>query len=217
VSSISHWCDTRGLPGGLLSALLPGPVTVVLPRLSNDPLNRELNPGVSSVGVRVPDCGFVQQLVYALRSHEGAFCNTSDPDKDHPLVLTSANLSGDTSTLNVEEFRVIWPLLDVVIDGGSIAPPPGSNPDAARAGSTIVDLCSVGTGQEYRVVRTGRYRLGADSTHTDSHYSARRGIWAFGLANSSESGLFLSAASSDRPGVIFILSSPFTKSNSVRS
>ncbi|THD28932.1 YrdC domain-containing protein mitochondrial [Fasciola hepatica] len=157
VSSIPRVCNTYGLPDDLLSALLPGPVTVVLPRLSDDPLSVDLNPNVNSLAVRVPDCGFVQKLLCALRAHRNPPLHDSDQvdSRDHPLVLTSANLSGDTSTLSVEEFRDIWHLLDVVVDGGSICSSRDSDPEAARAGSTIVDLCSVALRREYRVVRTG--------------------------------------------------------------
>lgn len=156
VSSIPHVCDTHGLPDGLLSALLPGPVTVVLPRLRDDLLNRELNPNINSFGVRVPDCGFVQKLLWALRANQDPSLPDSDAaDEDHPLVLTSANISGDMSTLCVEEFRDIWHLLDLVVDGGPICSSSNSGEATARAGSTIVDLCSVALRREYRVIRDG--------------------------------------------------------------
>lgn len=44
------------VPEGLLSKLLPGPVTVAFDR--RDHLNKTLNPGAKLVGVRVPDCPF---------------------------------------------------------------------------------------------------------------------------------------------------------------
>ncbi|TPP66465.1 Yrdc domain containing protein mitochondrial [Fasciola gigantica] len=140
VSSIPRVCNTYGLPDDLLSALLPGPVTVVLPRLSDDPLNVDLNPNVNSLAVRVPDCGFVQKLLCALRAHRNPPLHDSDQvdSRDHPLVLTSANLSGDTSTLSVEEFRDIWHLLDVVVDGGSICSSRDSDPGGC---TSWIDNC----------------------------------------------------------------------------
>ena len=69
----------------LLSRLLPGPVTTVFERQPE--LNPTLNPGVPLVGVRIPQHGFVRQLV--------ARCGA-------PITLTSANISQARSTLSVE-------------------------------------------------------------------------------------------------------------------
>ena len=35
-----------------------------------------------------------------------------------PLALTSANTSGASSTLSVQEFKELWPKLSAVYDGG---------------------------------------------------------------------------------------------------
>jgi hypothetical protein len=69
-----------------------GPVTVVLRRRPGR-LSEALNPGVPSVGIRVPDCAFIRAVA---RAHGAA------------LALTSANLSGGTSTVAVEEFTELW-------------------------------------------------------------------------------------------------------------
>ena len=42
--------ETGHLPAGLLPALLPGPVTLLLARRGDAPLCAELNPGVATVG-----------------------------------------------------------------------------------------------------------------------------------------------------------------------
>ena len=76
ISAIDHVAVTSFIPPGVLSALLPGPVTVVLPRGPN--LNALLNPGHPTVGVRVVDHPLTRALV------EGA----------GPIALTSANVSG---------------------------------------------------------------------------------------------------------------------------
>ncbi|KAF6771263.1 hypothetical protein AHF37_10446, partial [Paragonimus kellicotti] len=114
VSRIPHWCDTTGLPDGLLNDLLPGPVTVLLPRLSsNHCLDRPyLNPGVQLVGVRVPDDGFIQSLVSALSETEPNGTTHGDcVSPGHPLVLTSANLSGNVSALTIGSrgFSILFP------------------------------------------------------------------------------------------------------------
>ena len=67
-----------------------------------------------------------------------------------PVALTSANASGASSTLAVDEFEHMWPNLDAVFDGGRIA--------SGRSGSTIVDLTDAkadGTPWNFRVVRDG--------------------------------------------------------------
>ncbi|XP_078447668.1 DHBP synthase RibB-like alpha/beta domain-containing protein [Wolffia australiana] len=56
VSDIPRFARTEHLPPGLLDCLLPGPVTVILGRGESSALEGSLNPGVDSIGVRVPDC-----------------------------------------------------------------------------------------------------------------------------------------------------------------
>ncbi len=44
--------ETAHLPPGLLGALLPGPVTLLLARRPGGSLCKELNPGVATIGAR---------------------------------------------------------------------------------------------------------------------------------------------------------------------
>ncbi len=126
---VPRYVETAHLPHGLLEALLPGPLTVLLNKKSTAPIATALNPGVATLGVRIPDNKFIRAVC---RQHRGA------------LALTSANVSGQQSSLTVEEFEKLWPQCDVVFDGGAIP--------SSRKGSTIVDLTVVG---EYRFVRQG--------------------------------------------------------------
>jgi tRNA A37 threonylcarbamoyladenosine synthetase subunit TsaC/SUA5/YrdC len=103
-------------------------------------LNPELNPGTSTVGVRVPDSAFILGLARRL---------------GQPLALTSANLSGQPSALTCEEFQPLWPHLAAVVDAGRLPSSP-----LTRSGSTVVDLSSdldpiTGMCTGYRVVRDG--------------------------------------------------------------
>ena len=118
------------LPDGLLAALLPGPVTVVLALRGGAPVAANLNPGMDTVAVRVPDAGFVREVGTA-----------SGP----ALVLTSANRSGEPSTVEIGQFSGLWGSISGVFDGGAIA--------GDARGSTIVDLSRPGGG--YRVLREG--------------------------------------------------------------
>ena len=57
-----------------------------------------------------------------------------------PIALTSANLSGEESSLQISDFNKIWCSLDAIVDGGKIE----SNHDSqvARAGILLLLLCS---------------------------------------------------------------------------
>lgn len=120
------------VPEGLLKDLLPGPVTLVMER--SEELNKDLNPFTPLVGIRIPDHAFMQDLAQMFGG---------------PLALTSANLSSQSSSLNVEEFQDLWPHLSLIIDGGPIGD--GQSPEC-RLGSTVVDLSVPG---KFGIIRPG--------------------------------------------------------------
>jgi tRNA A37 threonylcarbamoyladenosine synthetase subunit TsaC/SUA5/YrdC len=120
---------TSHLPHGLLDSLLPGPVTLVLQRGESSILEKSLNPGIGTIGVRVPDCEFIREVSRGSGS---------------VLALTSANLSGDRSSVCVKDFENLWQHCAYVYDGGLLP--------SGRAGSTIVDLTKVG---KYKIIRPG--------------------------------------------------------------
>lgn len=130
VEDISNWCEINHLSFGLLDALLPGPVSVILRRKSS--LNLELNPGEPNIAIRVPNSGFICNIVSDLKK---------------PIALTSANESNKPSTLEPIEFSTLWPKLDAIFDGGII-----SCSSESRQGSTIIDLT---VSNHYSIVRTG--------------------------------------------------------------
>ncbi|GJN30616.1 hypothetical protein PR202_gb18937 [Eleusine coracana subsp. coracana] len=132
VSDISRFALVDHLPHGLLDSLLPGPVTVVLKRGENSILERSLNPGLDSIGVRVPDLDFIRSVAHGARS---------------ALALTSANLSGQLSSVSVKDFQDLWPHCSYVFDSGILP--------FGRAGSTIVDLITPGV---YKILRDGSSR-----------------------------------------------------------
>uniref|UniRef100_A0A1I8G3W2 Threonylcarbamoyl-AMP synthase n=1 Tax=Macrostomum lignano TaxID=282301 RepID=A0A1I8G3W2_9PLAT len=96
------------------------------PRLSD-----RLNPGVSAVGIRVPDHPFILALCRRIR---------------RPVALTSANASGASDSLRPDDFSGLWPDIDLLIDGGCLKPGPAS---------TVVELI-MPAARLYRVLRTGR-------------------------------------------------------------
>lgn len=129
VSDIQRFAVTDHLPDGLLGSLLPGPVTVVLRRGELSIIEKSLNPGLDSIGVRVPDCDFIRVIA---RGSETA------------LALTSANLSGQPSSVCIKDFENLWEHCAYVYDGGVLP--------SGRAGSTVVDLSRLG---KYKILRPG--------------------------------------------------------------
>lgn len=93
-------------------------------------LEKSLNPGLNSVGVRVPDYDFIRIIARGLGS---------------ALALTSANLSGQPSSVCIKDFENLWEHCAYVYDGGELP--------SGRAGSTVVDLTSLG---KYKILRPGR-------------------------------------------------------------
>ncbi|XP_046386658.1 yrdC domain-containing protein, mitochondrial [Ischnura elegans] len=131
--NVGDWCNlSYNISSELLRALLPGPVTLVLER--KDVLNFDLNPGVSSVGIRVPNHPFVREVTRRLGS---------------PLALTSANKSSELSSLSVAEFSEMWDSLGAVFDGGHLG---AVSDTSSRHGSTVVDLVTPGY---FKIIRPG--------------------------------------------------------------
>ncbi|KAI3683504.1 hypothetical protein L1987_84009 [Smallanthus sonchifolius] len=129
VKDIGRFAVTDHLPLGLLEGLLPGPVTVVLARGESSILEKSLNPGLDSIGVRVPDSDFIRMIARGSGS---------------ALALTSANLSGQPSSVDIKDFKNLWEHCMFVYDGGILP--------AGRAGSTVVDLTMIG---KYKILRAG--------------------------------------------------------------
>lgn len=129
IEDIPRWGNVT-FPEGILHDLLPGPVTIVMERTPL--LNRNLNPDWSTIGIRIPKCKFIQKLASACAA---------------PLALTSANRSSSASSLTIQEFKELWPALDLIIDGGTLG-----QLDPKRLGSTIVDLS---TRDHFKVWRNG--------------------------------------------------------------
>ncbi|CAI0453056.1 unnamed protein product [Linum tenue] len=129
VSDIERFAVTDHLPSGLLDSLLPGPVTVILSRGALSVLEKSLNPGLDSIGVRVPDSNFIRAVSRGL---------------GRAIALTSANLSGQPSSVCINDFQNLWQECAFVYDGGVLP--------SGRTGSTIVDLTRAG---KYRILRPG--------------------------------------------------------------
>ncbi|KAK9951618.1 hypothetical protein M0R45_007056 [Rubus argutus] len=132
VPDIERFAVIDHLPHGLLETLLPGPITLVLRRGESSMLENSLNPGLDSIGVRVPDSNFIRNIARGLGS---------------ALALTSANLSGQPSSVCIKDFESLWEHCAYVYDGGVLP--------SGRAGSTVVDLTRLG---KFKILRSGSAR-----------------------------------------------------------
>lgn len=130
VTDVPMWGIVDELPPNLLQTLLPGPYTVILRR--TPALNPALNPGIESVGIRVPNSHFIRSVTKIVG----------------PIALTSANVSSEPSSLHPKEFSILWPKLGGIF----YTLEPRKSSDHRRIGSTVVDLTQPGC---YRVVRRG--------------------------------------------------------------
>uniref|UniRef100_A0A915Q3U3 Threonylcarbamoyl-AMP synthase n=1 Tax=Setaria digitata TaxID=48799 RepID=A0A915Q3U3_9BILA len=130
---VQRWCY-QTVESNHLRELLPGPVTLIFERSAGLP--RTFNPEHRTVGIRIPDHDFVRSLMTRL--------------DDVPLAQTSANISSvQNSPVSVEDFKDLWPELDLIIDDGVITRPDGTvNYD----GSTVVNLSIPGA---YSIIRDG--------------------------------------------------------------
>lgn len=117
VANVSYWGLTKRVNKGLLGQLFNLPVTVMLVRLSN--VYEHINPGEKYLGFRVAKKRtFLHQVINRLQK---------------PLILVSARLQNRSNSIDIEEFKELWPKIELIFDGGKL----NKN---NRAGSTVVDL-----------------------------------------------------------------------------
>ena len=110
----------------LAEAFWPGPLTMILP--ARDVVPKRTTAGLSTVGVRCPDCAVTRQIIRLAGV---------------PIAAPSANISGKPSTTTAQHvLHDHMGRIDAVVDGG-----------ASRVGveSTIVDL----TDSRPRLLRPG--------------------------------------------------------------
>jgi L-threonylcarbamoyladenylate synthase len=119
-----------------LRALLPGPVTLLLPN-HRSRYSPACGPDPATLGLRVPR---LPERLAALRS------------VTRPVMQSSANLSGETDARRLSDVpESIRAGADLVLDGGEL---PGTP-------STVVDLRDYRASREWRVLREGA--LGDDA------------------------------------------------------
>jgi L-threonylcarbamoyladenylate synthase len=111
----------------LAQAFWPGPLTMVID--SGDAIGEAVHSGTKKVGLRAPDHPVAQGILKAA---------------GRPLVLTSANLSGEPdATTGQEALAALDGRVDLVVDAG---------PTRLGQPSTVIDLTAVPP----RILREGR-------------------------------------------------------------
>ncbi|KAL0105033.1 hypothetical protein PUN28_016571 [Cardiocondyla obscurior] len=131
VKEVGIWGNLADTPPNMLETLLPGPYTICLRRTSA--LNLALNPGLDTVGIRVPNDKFIRNVAQIAG----------------PLALTSANISSEPSSLHPNEFNTLWPELDGIFYNSKNIK---KLRNERRVGSTVVDISKPGC---FTVVRRG--------------------------------------------------------------
>lgn len=124
----------------MLETLLPGPFTIILE--SKHKVSKELESEKGTLGIRIPDYSFIQNIV--------AKYNV-------PVTATSANLSGKSPYYSIDSLIKDLPrsklnLIDLIIDSGKL---PRNKP------STIIDL----TQSDIKVLRQGDIVLKNSKTY----------------------------------------------------
>lgn len=132
-SEIANYAKVSNYAFKLMKRLLPGPYTFVLEatRIVPDLLQTRQK----TVGIRIPDNAICMAIVATL---------------GHPIVTTSANLSGEEPIGDpLDVFSAMGKQLDIVIDGGVLPPDVssvvsllGDSPEVLRRGVGDVSWCT---------------------------------------------------------------------------
>ena len=113
----------------IVDLFFPGPLTIIVKK--NENVADYLTNGKDTIAIRMPDNEFVLDLIKELGK---------------PILLTSANLSGEEAALNSEEaFNIFDGVVPFIVEGEA----------GSSMASTIIDL----TQDEIKIVREGKIGL----------------------------------------------------------
>ena len=112
----------------IVETFLPGALTLVLPIVQT--LDTTYTNGKDTIAIRIPDEPFILEVIERLNA---------------PLLVSSANQSGQPAALNVEQVQEQLPNVDVIVSGKC----------ARQQASTIVDC----TKEELVILREGPISL----------------------------------------------------------
>lgn len=112
----------------IINAFMPGKITLIFNK--KDDVDPYMTNGKNTIGIRIPDCPYVLNLI----------------DKTGPLLVTSANLSGHKNTTTTQEvLDQLDGRISLIVDGKT----------QSTTASTVVDL----TQKSMKVLRIGEISL----------------------------------------------------------
>jgi tRNA A37 threonylcarbamoyladenosine synthetase subunit TsaC/SUA5/YrdC len=141
VADIGRYCDTAGLPPGLLASLLPGPVTVLLPALPGAPLAPGLLGGDAATDAMAVDGGGGADAfsdteateaaaaraaagVLGVRVPQCEFARAVARALGGAVALSSANVSGGEGALELDECWCVGGRVRLAWAAARASPPP---------------------------------------------------------------------------------------------
>ncbi len=105
----------------------PGPLTLVVPQKKQSNISQELNKGLDAIGIRIPNHSIALEILKGIGI---------------PLAVTSANISGQQSSINIDQVKKYFRDLVFFIDGGN---------SKIGVPSTVVDA----TTSDIKILRQG--------------------------------------------------------------
>lgn len=117
----------------LANKFMPGPLTLILPKVKSTLPNTIINPNIDSIAIRIPDNYVAQEILHKFSK---------------PIVATSVNISGEVAASNQEEVKKYNEKLDYKID---YIYPQSQYSNCSAMASTIVDL----TNETPKLIRKG--------------------------------------------------------------
>ncbi len=138
----------------LLQGLLPGEVTLLLRSRANAPYQIDLGTGVT--GNRIPDSQDVRDLIDAV---------------GEPLLVTSANLSGEPVCKDFEEVKKVFSgRIDVIVEGECRSQTPSTIIDCTKEELVLIRQGSVPFEEAKRMHVSSKIKVALGSDHGGFSY-----------------------------------------------
>lgn len=129
INDINKYAYVNDKINKVISSFLPGPLTIVLKKKENIP--SFVTAGQDTIAIRIPDNEVVLNVLKTFNK---------------PILLTSANKSGQDAALNSNEcYEIFKNEIEYIIEGSCIL----------NIASTIVDMSS----EEIKIIREGKIKL----------------------------------------------------------
>ena len=112
-----------------IKSMLPGPITVILDQLNSN-LSYLVNPGLKTIGIRIPNNQFILNVVKTINK---------------PIITTSVNIHGEEPLNSVDIINKKFSKIDIFKNNSSIQ----------SKGSTIIDFSKI----PFKIIRQGDQKI----------------------------------------------------------